>query len=194
LTAIDCACVQAACTSVGKLAALAAPAGLPAALQQPLVQALVANLAHQHSRVRLVSLQALHSLVQLGMPLALMQEHVLPAVRPLAHDHSPVVRSALFSSVSLWAGSQTLGGGADADGRAANQCRAFLPLVLPLLLLGLTDEAEAIRSSTFAQMEAIGCHMAGQVGTCAVLFSCSLASLLRRRQSLHDASIYLSLG
>ncbi|KAI3431621.1 hypothetical protein D9Q98_004670 [Chlorella vulgaris] len=153
---------KAACTSVGKLAALAAPAGLPAALQQPLVQALAANLAHQHSRVRLVSLQALHSLVQLGMPLALMQEHVLPTVRPLAHDHSPAVRAALFSSASLWAGSQMLGGDVDADGRAANQCRAFLPLLLPLLLLGLTDEVEAIRSSTFAQMEAIGSHMTGQ--------------------------------
>ncbi|KAL4440146.1 hypothetical protein ABPG75_003147 [Micractinium tetrahymenae] len=156
---------KAACTSVAHLASLAGPGpdALPAALLEPLVAALVADLAHQHSRVRLAALQALHALVQRGMPLAAMQEAVLPAVRPLAHDHAPAIRAALFSCAARWAGSQLPADGAgDEDGRAANQCRTFLPLLLPLILLGLTDEVEATRSDTFAQLEAIGARLAGQ--------------------------------
>jgi hypothetical protein len=160
-------CLQEACTAVAALVGLAAPAGLPSSLQQPLVAVLANNLAHQHSRVRLASLQALHALVQQGMPLALMQEHVLPAVRPLAHDHATGVRAALFSCSAQWAGSRLAAGAGDAagdDGRAANQCRAFLPLLLPLVLLGLTDEAEAIRSDTYSQLQAIGEILTSQVG------------------------------
>lgn len=97
------------------------------------------------------------------MPLALMQEAVLPALYSLAHDHAPAIRAALFSSVAQWAGSQlTVDGAGDDEGRAANQCRAFLPLLLPLILLGLTDEAEATRSDTHAQLEAIGARLARQ--------------------------------
>jgi hypothetical protein len=140
---------------------------LPSTLQQPLVAVLASNLAHQHSRVRLASLQALHALVQKGMPLAVMQEHVLPAVRPLAHDHATGVRAALFSCAAQLAGSRLAAGAAEAagdDGRAANQCRFFLPLLLPLVLLGLTDEAEAIRTDAYMQLEAIGQGLTSQVG------------------------------
>lgn len=149
------------------LAGLASPDALLPALKDPLVLALAVNLGHQHSRVRLASLQALHAMVQHGVPLALMQESVLPAVRPLAHDHAPAIRAVLFSCMAQWAGSQLPGSGAvDAtdDGRAANQCRKFLPLLLPLLLLGVTDEVEAIRSDTYGQLEVLGARMASQVG------------------------------
>ena len=111
------------------------------------------------------------------MPLALMQEDVLPALRPLAHDHATGVRAALFSSAAQWAGSWLAAGAADAagdDGRAANQCRTFLPLLLPLLLLGLTDEAEAIRSDTYSQLDTIGKGLASQVGGRRVLMLQSL--------------------
>lgn len=156
---------QAACTSITHLASLASPAQepLPALVLKPLVVALVADLAHQHSRVRLAALHALSALVQRGMPLALMQEGILPALRPLAQDHVPAVRGALFGCVARWAGSDLPPDGAgDDDGRAANQCRSFLPLLLPLILLGLTDEVEATRSATHSQLEAISARLASQ--------------------------------
>ena len=160
--------VQAACAAV---VGLAGAARLPPAVLEPLVLALGVNLLHQHSRVRLAGVQAVHALVLHGMPLALMQEHVLPAVRPLAHDHSPAIRAALVSCMAQWAGGQlscSAGSAANAGG-TAGQCQSFLPLVLPLLLLGLTDEAENIRSDAFAQLEAVSARMAGQVGcTCVV--------------------------
>lgn len=136
---------------------------LPTPLLEPLVAALTAALAHQHSRVRLAALQALSALVQRGMPLALMQEAVLPAVRPLAQDHAPAIRAALFGCAAQWAGSRLPPDGAgDDEGRAANQCRAFLPLLLPLILLGLTDEVEAMRTDTHARLEAISARLARQ--------------------------------
>lgn len=148
------------------LADLLAPAALPPPLLHPLAAVLAANLAHQHSRVRLAALQALHALVQHGLPLAVMEEVVLPAVRPLAHDHAPALRAALFSCAAQWGGSQlpppgSSSSGGDDEGRAANQARAFLPLLLPLVLLGLTDEAEAVRSDTHAQLEAIAARLQG---------------------------------
>ncbi len=136
---------------------------LPTPLLEPLVAALTAALAHQHSRVRLAALQALSALVQRGMPLALMQEAVLPAVRPLAQDHAPAIRAALFGCAAQWAGSRLPPDGAgDDEGRAANQCWAFLPLLLPLILLGLTDEVEATRTDTHARLEAISARLARQ--------------------------------
>lgn len=172
-TALAPSALQAACTSAASLAGIvgAGANALPAGLLQPLVAALCHSLAHQHSRVRLAALQALHALVQRGMPVAMMQDGVLPAVRPLAHDHAPAIRAALFTFVAEWGGSTLAAGGGDGgaaaggsagddEGRAANQCRTFLPLLLPLLLLGLTDEVEAIRSDTFAQLEAIGAVLA----------------------------------
>lgn len=150
-----------------RLAALAAPEPLPSALLQPLALALTDSLSHQHSRVRLAALQALHSLVQAGMPMALMDEAVLPAVRPLAADHAPGVRAALFDCAAQWAGAALAQPDAPSDddeGRAANQCRAFLPLLLPLLMLGLTDEVEATRSTTYALLEAIGARFGGRAG------------------------------
>ena len=128
--------------------------------------ALADCLSHQHSRVRLAALQALHALVQAGMPLALMEEAVLAAVCPLAADHAPNVRAALFDYAAQWAGAALpqldAPSGGDEEGRAANQCRTFLPLLLPLLLLGLTDEVEATRSATYAQLEAIGARFGGR--------------------------------
>ena len=93
------------------------------------------------------------------MPAALMQETVLPGVHPLASDHAPNVRAALFDCAAQWAGAALPsldGAGGDDEGRAANQCRTYLPLLLPPLLLGLTDEVEATRSTAYARLEAIG--------------------------------------
>ena len=156
---------QAACSAVAALADLQAPAQLPAELLAPLAGALAANLSHQHSRVRLAALHALHALVLWGVPTAVMEEIILPAVRPLAYDHAPAVRAALFASAAQWAGSQLPppgSGGGDDDGRAANQARAFLPLLLPLVLVGLTDEAEATRADSYAQLEAMAARLQGR--------------------------------
>lgn len=173
---------------------LAGPDQLPQALQQPLVLALAVNLGHQHSRVRLASLQALDALVQHGTPLALLQEHVLPAVLPLAHDHAPAIRATLFSAAAQWAGSDVAAEDAADEGRALNQCRAALPSLLPLLLLGLTDEVEAIRSRTYAQLENIGARMASAVSfqlcaceaTCMEACSCSHGFSLAFPQAVPD--------
>lgn len=157
------ACSQAACTSVIGLTRLAGPELLPQALQEPLVLALAAGLGHQHSRVRLASLQAMGALVQHGTPQALLQEHVLPAVLPLAHDHAPAVRATLFSAAARWAGSDAAADDASGEGRGFNRCRAAVPVLLPLLLLGLTDEEEATRSRTYNQLQSVGALMAARV-------------------------------
>ncbi|GAB4823764.1 hypothetical protein N2152v2_010810 [Parachlorella kessleri] len=127
----------------------------------PLLSSLLPLLQHQHSRVRLAALEALHALVMRGLRYEALQEQVAPAVRPLVHDHAGSVRAALFASAARWMGAphQQQAGACtppiETDGRLANQCRSSVPLLLPTLLLGLTDELPAIRSEGLLQVQGV---------------------------------------
>ena len=118
------------------------------------LQALLPNLGHQHSRVRLVVIEALGKLVLAGcVPAGLVESLVCPALRPVAYDRTPAVREALFSAVAGW-----LGG----DGLASDEVAKQLPSksnaasLLPLLLVGVTDPQPALASSALRQIEDVG--------------------------------------
>ncbi len=72
---------------------------------EKMLQALLPNLGHQHSRVRLVTIEALRALVSRGcVPSALVESLACPALRPVAYDRAPAVREALFAAVAAWLG------------------------------------------------------------------------------------------
>ncbi|KIY93745.1 hypothetical protein MNEG_14215, partial [Monoraphidium neglectum] len=138
-------------------AALAVLAGRvePAVLEshaERLVQVLTAGLSHPHSRVRLSLLSALDALLSVGaVPQQLVQGAVAPGVRPLAADRASAVREAFFAAAARWMGAG--GGGGEAAGARA---QLHAPLLLPLLLLGVSDESGSVAELALAQVEAVG--------------------------------------
>eukprot|EP00898_Chlorokybus_atmophyticus_P003699 jgi/Chlat1/432/Chrsp103S00944 len=121
------------------------PASAVEAHSAALVKALLTNVSHQHHRVRVAILEALTAIVPCGLPAGFMKEILAPGIRPLAFDRSLPVREAFFQAVARW-----LGGGN--PGGAAN---THVPALLPLLLLGITDDSSSIASETLCQTEAI---------------------------------------
>ena len=118
------------CTAVASLAVCSGCSSEALEPQRdPLLSSLLPLLQHQHSRVRLAALDALHALVMRGLGYEALQEKVAPAVHPLVHDHAGSVRAALFASAAQWMGApqpQQAGAGSpppETDGRLANQCR-----------------------------------------------------------------------
>lgn len=135
-------------------------------LSAPL-QALLPNMAHQHSKVRLALLSGLRALVLSGLPAGLVQSQLAPAIKPLTFDRAGAVREAYYAAVASWLGSQhgqqkqdanadTAPSGAAAAGAAHARCRTYAPVLLPLLLLGISDSQDSIAAATLAAVEEIG--------------------------------------
>jgi hypothetical protein len=146
----------------------------PNTLHYKPLQVLAAGLAHPHSRVRLALLSALDALMASGAAgQPLVEGLVVPGARPLAADRAPAVREALFSALAVWMGAgaaaTTTAVPADADAGSGGtvsgggpqeaptaRCRRLAPLLLPLLLLGVSDESQQVAALALAKLEAVG--------------------------------------
>jgi hypothetical protein len=136
------------------------PAGALEAQAERLLAALLPGLGHPHSRVRSAALAALQALAAAGLPAGAMQATVAPALRPLAVDRAPAVREALLATCASWLGG---GGGAAASGAHAvplGVAEAYAPALLPLLLLGTSDEQEAVAAAAWRALDAAGAALA----------------------------------
>ena len=141
---------KSACACICSLSARAPPSSVEAHAEK-LLQALLPNLGHQHSRVRLVVIEALGALVLSGcVPAGLIESLVCPALRPVAYDRTPAVREALFSAVAGWLGGSSV---------AAPQqlpSKMTAASLLPLLLVGVTDPQPTLAVSALRLVEDVG--------------------------------------
>ncbi|GAX72982.1 hypothetical protein CEUSTIGMA_g434.t1 [Chlamydomonas eustigma] len=157
---VACACITSLTRKV--------PAVALEAHAEKLLQALLPNLQHQHSRVRLVVIEALGSLLGCGcVPGGLVQTLVCPALRPVAYDRAPAVREALFAAVASWLGHRA--SDVEASGQKDQEdCTSpsSSPLVftspdtaaslLPLLLTGVSDPQADVGTQTLQLVEGVG--------------------------------------
>lgn len=135
------------------------------------VQAIIPNLSHQHSKVRLAALSGLRALVLSGLPAGLLDSQVAPAVKPLTFDHTASVREAYYAALASWlgCGSQQQAQAVDADSaattaaaaaharcRAHARCTTYAPVLLPLLLVGVSDPQQSIAAATLGAIEQAG--------------------------------------
>ena len=106
-----------------------------------IVRPMVANLGHQHSRVRVCALQALAAAVPCGSEALphLMDEILLPAVRKVVLDQSPSVRKQLVITLAAWMAQP-------------EQIGQFEASVFPILLAGVTDDAPDVRALSVAKL------------------------------------------
>ncbi len=123
-----CNLAQVACNSLVMLASSNCDSQSLEPHLDALLSALLPNLQHQHSRVRLAALEALHALVMTGLRYQVMEERVAPAMQPLVHDHAANVRATVFVSSALWMGhvpqrAQSSSTHLTLDSQHANQCR-----------------------------------------------------------------------
>lgn len=159
------------CQCIVALAA-AVPASTLAQHTEKLAATLIANLGHQHSRVRVAVIEALDGLVSRGaLAAGQVAQTIAPGVRPVAYDRAPNVREALFVALAHWLGfvqaaaAGSAGGDAAAAGGAAGQSaeapdapavRAYASEIFPLLLIGVTDPQASIASLALSLVEGAG--------------------------------------
>jgi hypothetical protein len=113
-----------------------------------LLDGCVEALRHSHSRVRAAALNALSAVVQrVSVPNELVGSQLVPAMQGVAADRSPELRAACFRACAAWLIAQIdLRGGPN---------ESFQRL-LPVLLLGLTDDADSVASATLTLVEEVG--------------------------------------
>ena len=104
-----------------------------------LAKALLPNTGHQHSRVRVATVEALSVLVSNGAEAA--WEELAPQLLVLTRDRTASVREAMARAVGSW----TLQYYADAD---------LAPSLLRLLIGGVSDEASSVSSIAAEAFEA----------------------------------------
>uniref|UniRef100_M4BI61 Dynein axonemal assembly factor 5 TPR repeats domain-containing protein n=1 Tax=Hyaloperonospora arabidopsidis (strain Emoy2) TaxID=559515 RepID=M4BI61_HYAAE len=95
-----------------------------------IVRPMIANLGHQHSRVRVCALQALEAAVPCASEALqhLMKELLLPAVSKVVLDQSPSVRKQLVITLATWMAQ-------------SEQIEQFEASVFPIFLAGVADDA-----------------------------------------------------
>ncbi|KAF6256970.1 armadillo-type protein [Scenedesmus sp. NREL 46B-D3] len=131
------------------------PAGALEDQAERLLQALLPSLAHQHSKVRLAVLSGLRALVLSGLPAGMVHSQLAPAVKPLTFDRAAAVREAYYAALASWLGCQQ--GQQQQDAAAAHaRCKTYAPVLLPLLLLGVSDAQETIATAALAAVEQVG--------------------------------------
>lgn len=88
-----------------------------------------------------------------------LSDHVAPGVKRLLSDRSSATRKAVLTAVAAWLGA----GEAGAPLRAGDHPVDWRPRIeklLPLLLVGLTDEAPQTGSLALALLDEVGPHRA----------------------------------
>mmetsp|Transcript_16394 Transcript_16394/g.41667 ORF Transcript_16394/g.41667 Transcript_16394/m.41667 type:complete len:935 (-) Transcript_16394:275-3079(-) len=131
------------------------PAGSLESCGEELATLLIANCSHQHSKVRQTSVEGLCSVVVSGVPAGVLSDHVAPGVKRLLSDRSSATRKAVLTAVAAWLGA----GEAGAPLRAGDHPVDWRPRIeklLPLLLVGLTDEAPQTGSLALALLDEVG--------------------------------------
>ncbi|DBA86358.1 TPA: hypothetical protein ACH3X2_005589 [Trebouxia sp. C0005] len=121
-----------------------------------LLASLLPNLGHQHSRVRVSTLAALDTLVTKGVSEQAMVQVIAPAVKPLVCDRASAVKEQCFAAVGSWLGASRPADKGGCSPPSSAHRRAFLVELLPVLLLGLTDESSSIRDATMSRLKDIG--------------------------------------
>ncbi|CAM6096313.1 unnamed protein product [Calypogeia fissa] len=122
-----------------------------------LLKALLPNLNHSHFRVRMGVLQAVDALVLSGLPPGVVSEQLAPGVKALAFDRSTGLRALFFTCVARWLGWEEK----DAKGNYKSVLqdrdpRVHIPHLLPLLLLGVTDESTEVSANSLSLVERVG--------------------------------------
>uniref|UniRef100_A0AAV1T385 Dynein assembly factor 5, axonemal n=1 Tax=Peronospora matthiolae TaxID=2874970 RepID=A0AAV1T385_9STRA len=106
-----------------------------------IVRPMIANLGHQHSRVRVCALQALEAAVPCGSEALphLMKELLLPVVSIVVLDQSPSVRKQLVVTLATWMAQ-------------SEQIEQFEASVFPIFLAGVADDAPDVRVLCLAKL------------------------------------------
>ncbi|XP_002970051.2 dynein assembly factor 5, axonemal isoform X2 [Selaginella moellendorffii] len=118
-----------------------------------ILHALLPNILHAHSRVRSAVVSALNDVVLCGLPAGMIAQHVAPGVKAVAFDHSDAVRKVFFEYVALWLGYEP---DETCPMTETKNQTAYMPLLLPLLLLGIGDDSPEISTSTLAMVYRVG--------------------------------------
>mmetsp|Transcript_29245 Transcript_29245/g.93541 ORF Transcript_29245/g.93541 Transcript_29245/m.93541 type:complete len:731 (-) Transcript_29245:21-2213(-) len=142
---------KAACKAVEALCATC-PLNALQPHAQILAAGLLANLGHQHSKVRASCLSALSSLVLMGVPDKFIHEAVAPGMADLCNDGTPNVRKQCAQVLALWLGAARPAGTSSPGARPAE----WAPDLFPLLLLGVTDEVPDVSKAALERVEAVG--------------------------------------
>ncbi|GBG26677.1 Dynein assembly factor 5, axonemal [Hondaea fermentalgiana] len=120
---------------------------------ETLLDALVANLGHQHAKVRQACLDAIKALaVSCAASAAtfqdVMHEKVVPAIRNVNHDRASAVRIRGIELIS-----ELL--------RTMPDSTVYRKDLLPILIFGLADQAMQIQQMTLEVVERLGQSLAG---------------------------------
>ena len=132
-------------SSVGvQILSRVAPSRLHTNMERCIVS-LIANLGHQHSKVRCMSLDAMAALLPTGAEglERLMQEKVLTAFRSVSADRSGTVRKSVVTTAAALCTSLPM----------ASRFHAEL---LPLVLGGIADEADDVKEHAARTMCSLG--------------------------------------
>jgi hypothetical protein len=125
-------------------------------LLEPLSQAF----HHPHSRVRSAATDTLSHLLQ-RTPASdeLLAKHVVPSLRTAVMDRSTSVRDAAFCATGAWLGAP------DGSGSTCPAARPqrYMPQLLPVLLLGVTDSSAEVAAHALKMVESVGEHFCNQV-------------------------------
>ncbi|KAH9305027.1 hypothetical protein KI387_009431, partial [Taxus chinensis] len=125
---------------------------------EQLLRAILPNIGHTHSKVRIATLEAINSVVLCGLPAGMVADLLVPAIKVLALDRTIVVREQFFVYVAGWLGyaidindtenQKSFRGGLDP--------RTYAPQLLPLLLLGVSDESADVAEKALHLVEGVG--------------------------------------
>nr|CCA16012.1 conserved hypothetical protein [Albugo laibachii Nc14] len=106
------------------------------------IKPLIGNLKHQHSRIRVYTLQAIQQIIPCGseaLPL-IFQELLEPALKKLMFDNAPAVRKQLNVAVATWMD--------EIEGS-----KKYHGILFPIFLSAFVDESTDVRNSGLQQMQ-----------------------------------------
>lgn len=107
-------------------------------------------------------MRALDVVLAVGVPSRFLESLVAPGIKSLTSDRAPNVREAFFRAVARWLGYTIDSSSADGDAPLACAVDAqlrntvYAPVLLPLLLLGVSDSQAGIASEALQLVQGVG--------------------------------------